>query len=59
MHVEDRGRDLRVTLKVEVNDLLKQWVMFFGNIAHVEKPKSLQKMILETAKDLVAQYDRK
>ena len=58
MHIEDRGRDLRVTMKVEVNDLLKQWVMSYGNIAYVEKPKSLQKMILETARVLVAQYEK-
>lgn len=57
MEIEDMKDHLRVTMKVEVNDLLKQWVMFFGNIAYVEKPKLLQKMILETARDLVAQYE--
>jgi predicted DNA-binding transcriptional regulator YafY len=56
MKIEELKDKLRVTMQVNVNDLLKQWVMFFGNIAHVEKPKSLQQMILETAKGMVAQY---
>jgi len=47
---------LRVTMKVEVNDMLKQWVMFFGNIATVEKPQHLRTMILDTAKQLVQKY---
>ena len=57
MHIEERKDDLRVTMNVEVNDMLKQWVMFFGNIATVEKPQNLRTMILETAKQLVQKYE--
>ena len=41
----------------KVNEALVKWVMFFGNIAYIEKPKALQQMILKTARDLVAQYE--
>ncbi|MBR5413041.1 MAG: hypothetical protein IK114_08355 [Fibrobacter sp.] len=41
----------------KVNEALVKWVMFFGNIAYVEKPKALQQMILESAKSIVARYE--
>lgn len=56
MRIEERKENLRVTIKGEVNDYLKQWVMFFGDIAYVEKPKSLQRMIRDTAKKMAARY---
>lgn len=57
MRIEERKSDLRVTMKVEVNEMLKQWVMFFGNIATVEKPQTLRSMILDTAKQFVQKYE--
>ena len=58
MKMEDApGDEIRVTMKVEVNDLLKQWVMYYGNIATVEQPKKLKQMVLETAKALVQKYE--
>ena len=57
MRIEERKNDLRVTMNVEVNDMLKQWVMFFGNIATAEKPQKLRNMILDTAKQLVQKYE--
>ena len=57
MRIEERKNDLRVTMKVEVNEMLKQWVMFFGNIATVEKPQILRTMILDTARQLVQKYE--
>ncbi|SIO39495.1 YafY family protein [Fibrobacter sp. UWB11] len=58
MHIEERKNDLRVTMKVEVNDLLKQWVMYYGNIATVKQPEELKRMIRETAKKLVEKYEK-
>ena len=58
MKMEDApGDEIRVTMKVEVNELLKQWVMYYGNIATVERPKKLRQMILDTAKKLVEKYE--
>ena len=57
MRIEERKSYLRVTMKVEVNEMLKQWVMFFGNIATVEKPQILRTMILDTARQLVQKYE--
>ena len=57
MRIEERKHNLRVTMKAEVNEALVKWVMFFGNIAYVEKPKALQQMILESAKSIVARYE--
>ena len=51
--------DIHVTMKVAVNGLLKQWVMYYGSIAEVLKPAKLRKMVLESAKDLVNLYERK
>ena len=51
--------DIHVTMKVAVNGLLKQWVMYYGSIAEVLKPAKLRKMVLESAKDLVKLYERK
>ena len=59
MEMEDApGDEIRVTMKVEVNELLKQWIMYYGNIATVEQPKKLRQMILETAKQLVEKYEK-
>ncbi len=59
MKMEDApGDEIRVTMKVEVNELLKQWIMYYGNIATVEQPKKLKQMILETAKKLVEKYEK-
>ena len=59
MKMEDApGDEIRVTMKVEVNELLKQWVMYYGNIATVEQPKKLRQMILETAKSIVNKYEK-
>lgn len=51
--------DLRVKMKVEVNELLKQWVMYYGPIAEVLKPDSLKQMICESAQQLVCLYSSK
>ena len=51
--------DIHVTMKVAVNGLLKQWVMYYGSIAEVLKPAKLRKMVLDSAKDLVKLYERK
>ena len=51
--------DIHVTMKVAVNDLLKQWVMYYGSIAQVLKPAKLRQMVLDSAKDLVKLYERK
>ncbi|MBQ2560639.1 MAG: WYL domain-containing protein [Fibrobacter sp.] len=51
--------DIHVTMKVAVNELLKQWVMYYGPIAEVLKPAKLRQMVLESAKDLVKLYERK
>lgn len=51
--------DIHVTMKVAVNGLLKQWVMYYGSIAEVLKPAKLRQMVLESAKDLVKLYERK
>ena len=45
-------------MKVEINEQLKQWVLFYGNNATVEKPKILRQMLLDTAKELVKRYER-
>ena len=59
MKMEDApGDEIRVTMKVEVNELLKQWIMYYGIIATVEQPKKLRQMILETAKKLVEKYEK-
>jgi predicted DNA-binding transcriptional regulator YafY len=59
MEMEDApGDEIRVTMKVEVNELLKQWIMYYGNIATVQQPKKLRQMILETAKKLVEKYEK-
>ncbi|MBR3070987.1 WYL domain-containing protein [Fibrobacter sp.] len=59
MKMEDApGDEIRVTMKVEVNELLKQWIMYYGNIATVEQPKKLKQMILETAKSIVNKYEK-
>ena len=50
--------DIHVTMKVAVNGLLKQWVMYYGSIAEVLKPAKLRKMVLDSAKDLVKLYER-
>jgi predicted DNA-binding transcriptional regulator YafY len=50
--------DLHVTMNVAVNDLLKQWVMYFGPIAEVLKPAKLRQMVLDSAKELVKVYER-
>jgi len=50
--------DIHVTMKVAVNSLLKQWVMYYGSIAEVLKPAKLRKMVLESAKDLVKLYEK-
>ena len=50
--------DLHVTMNVAVNDLLKQWVMYFGPIAEVLKPVKLRQMVLDSAKELVKVYER-
>jgi predicted DNA-binding transcriptional regulator YafY len=52
------GDEVRVTMKVEVNELLKQWIMYYGNIATVQQPEKLRQMILETAKKLVEKYEK-
>ena len=51
--------DLHVTMKVAVNGLLKQWVMYYGSIAEVLKPAKLRQMVLDSAKDLLKLYERK
>ena len=51
--------DLHVTMNVAVNDLLKQWVMYFGPIAEVLKPAKLRQMVLDSAKELVGMYEGK
>lgn len=51
--------DLHVTMKVAVNGLLKQWIMYYGSIAEVLKPAKLRQMVLDSAKDLVKLYERK
>ena len=48
---------LQVTMTVAVNDLLKQWVMYYGPIAEVQKPAKLRQMVLDTAKELVRMYE--
>ena len=50
--------DIHVTMKVAVNELLKQWVMYYGSIAEVLKPAKLRQMVLDSAKDLVKMYER-
>jgi predicted DNA-binding transcriptional regulator YafY len=50
---------LQVTMTVAVNDLLKQWVMYYGPIAEVQKPAKLRQMVLDTAKELVGMYEGK
>lgn len=50
--------DIHVTMKVAVNELLKQWVMYYGSIAEVLKPAKLRQMVLDSAKDLVKLYER-
>ena len=50
--------DIHVTMKVAVNELLKQWVMYYGPIAEVLKPAKLRKMVLDSAKELVKLYER-
>jgi predicted DNA-binding transcriptional regulator YafY len=46
-------------MKVAVNGLLKQWVMYYGSIAKVLKPAKLRQMVLDSAKELVNLYERK
>ena len=50
--------DLHVTMNVAVNDMLKQWVMYYGPIAEVLKPTKLRQMVLDSAKDLVKLYEK-
>ena len=50
--------DLHVTMNVAVNDMLKQWVMYYGPIAEVLKPAKLRQMLLDSAKDLVKLYEK-
>ena len=50
--------DLHVTMKVAVNGLLKQWIMYYGSIAEVLKPAKLRQMVLDSAKELVGMYER-
>ena len=50
--------DLHVTMNVAVNDMLKQWVMYYGPIAEVLKPTKLRQMLLDSAKDLVKLYEK-
>ena len=50
--------DIHVTMKVAVNGLIKQWVMYYGPIAEVLKPAKLRQMVLDSAKDLVKMYER-
>ena len=50
--------DLHVTMKVAVNERLKQWVMYYGSIAEVLKPAKLRQMVLDSAKELVGMYER-
>ena len=51
--------NLQVTMTVAINDLLKQWVMYFGPIAEVLKPARLRQMVLDSAKELVGMYEGK
>lgn len=52
------GDEICVTMKVEINEQLKQWILSYGNNATVEKPKILREMLLDTAKELVKRYER-
>lgn len=49
---------VRVTMKAEVNDSLKQWVLCHGVNAEVEKPESLRRLIIDSAKAIVNLYRR-
>lgn len=53
---ELKNGDLQATMNVAVNDLLRQWVMYYGPIAKVLKPAKLQQMVLGCAKELVKLY---
>lgn len=50
--------ELHVTMNVAINDMLKQWVLFYGPIAEVLKPTKLRRMMLDSAKELVGMYEK-
>ena len=54
---EQEDGQLQVTMNVAINDMLKQWVLFYGPIAEVLKPAKLRQMMLNSAKELVGMYE--
>ena len=55
---EQKNGDLLVTMNVAINDMLKQWVLFYGTIAEVQKPAKLRQMMLDSARELVKMYEK-
>ena len=55
---EQENGELHVTMNVAINDMLKQWVLFYGPIAEVLKPAKLRRMMLDSAKELVWMYEK-
>lgn len=55
---EERNGMLRVTMKVEVNELLFRWVLSYGESAEVIKPASLRQKLYNFSSWLYSTYHR-